>query len=175
MKSNSKTHNDFIIDRLTNSIQNCISGDSLPTEVLLLSKEDLGQLQRKKGWLFNWKNEHSLPDREVYKLTILNNNSIVQGIVSLTVKSDHVFIYLIENAPFNKGKGKLYEGVAGNLVAFACRLSFQRGGEGFVSFHAKTNLIEHYIKTLEATHYGNNLMVLDSRAALKLVDKYFKS
>ena len=50
MKSNSKTHNDFIIDRLTNSIRNCISGDSLPTEVLLLSKEDLGQLQRKKGW-----------------------------------------------------------------------------------------------------------------------------
>ncbi len=41
MKKQTKYRNDFIIDRLTNSIRNCISGDSLPTEVLLLSKEDL--------------------------------------------------------------------------------------------------------------------------------------
>jgi hypothetical protein len=70
---------------------------------------------------------------------------------------------------------KLYEGVAGNLVAFACRLSFQRGHEGFVSFHSKTSLIRHYIQTLNAHHYGNSLMVIETEAALALVDKYFKS
>ena len=93
----------------------------------------------------------------------------------MTVKSDHVFIHLIENAPFNKGRGKLYEGVAGNLVAFACRLSFQRGNDGFVSFHAKSKLKDHYIDTLGASHYGSHLMVLNTSAALNLVDKYFKS
>jgi len=175
VKKQTKYHNDFIIDRLTNSIRNCISGDSLPTEVLLLSKYDLKQVQTKNGWLFNWRSELGLPDREVYKLTIVNNTNIVQGITSLTVRPDHVFIHLIENAPFNKGKGKVYEGVAGNLVAFACRLSFQRGSDGFVSFHAKTKLIDHYVESLGASHYGNHLMVVDTKAALKLVDKYFKS
>ncbi len=175
MKKTAKYHNDFIIDRLTNSITNSISGDSFPTEVSLLSKEDLKQVQKKNGWFFNWKEEHNLPDREVYKLTIVNNANIVQGITSLTVSTDNVFLHLIENAPFNKGKEKLYEGVAGNLVAFACRLSFQRGSDGFVSFHSKTNLIDHYVKSLNAIHYGNQLMIINTEAALRLVNKYFKS
>ena len=175
MKKTTKYHNDFIIDRLTNSITNSISGDSFPTEVSLLSKEDLKQVQKKNGWFFNWKEEHNLPDREVYKLTIVNNANIVQGITSLTVSTDNVFLHLIENAPFNKGKEKLYEGVAGNLVAFACRLSFQRGSDGFVSFHSKTNLIDHYVKSLNAIHYGNQLMIINTEAALRLVNKYFKS
>lgn len=82
---------------------------------------------------------------------------------------------LLENAPFNIGKEKLYEGVAGNLVAFACKLSFQRGGQGFVSFQAKTKLIDHYVKTLGAYHFGDHLMVIDSIVAQKLIDRYFKT
>lgn len=175
MKKQAKYHNDFIVDRLTNSITNSISGDNFPTEVSLLTKEDLKQVQKKNGWIFNWRDELSLPDREVYKLTIANNVNIVQGITSVTIRPDNVFLHLIETAPFNKGKGKLYEGVAGNLVAFACRLSFQRGSDGFVSFHSKTNLIDHYVKTLDAIHYGNHLMIINTEAALRLVNKYFKS
>jgi len=56
----------------------------------------------------------------------------------LEVKEDHVYMHLVENAPFNKGKLKMYGGVAGNLVAFACKLSFQRGHQGNVSFVSKT-------------------------------------
>lgn len=43
---------------------------------------------------------------------------------------------MLSNDFFQFGKNKLYEGVPGNLVAFACKLSFQRGGEGFVSFES---------------------------------------
>jgi hypothetical protein len=175
VKKSTKYHNNFVIDRLTNSITNSISGDSFPTDVSLLSLNDIKQINKKNGWLFKWKEELNLPDREVYKLTIVNNPNVIQGITSLTIKPDHVVIHLIENAPFNKGRDKLYEGVAGNLVAYACRLSFQRGANGFVSFHSKTNLVDHYIKTLNAKHYGNHLMVIDSDAAQLLVDKYFKS
>ncbi|MBI2270015.1 MAG: hypothetical protein HYU69_06595 [Bacteroidetes bacterium] len=92
-----------------------------------------------------------------------------------TIRPDHVFIHLIENAPFNRGKEKIYEGVPGNLVAFACKLSFQRGGDGFVSFEAKTKLINHYVKTLGAHHFGGHLMVIDNVSAKKLVNKYFKN
>ncbi len=168
-------HNDFIIDRLTNSIVNTISGDSFPTEVSLFVKSDLKEIANNKNWLFDWSSELSSTDREVYKLTITNNIHVIQGLASLTVKSDHVLIHLIENAPFNRGKEKLYEGVPGNLVAFACRLSFQRGHEGYVSFHSKSKLVDHYIKTLGARHYGNQLMLIETEAATNLVNKYFKS
>ena len=82
-------------------------------------------------------------------------------------------MHLVENAPFNKGKAKVYVGVPGNLVAFACKLSFQRGHEGNVSFHSKTQLVQHYIDSLGAMHVGGHIMIIDTIAALKLIHKYF--
>lgn len=82
-------------------------------------------------------------------------------------------MHLLENSPFNKGKSKVYSGVAGNLVAFACKLSFQRGHEGNVSFLSKSNLIEHYVKTLGAIHFGGRIMIIETNSALKLIQKYF--
>lgn len=57
-------------------------------------------------------------------------------------------MHLVESAPFNKGKSKMYSGVPGNLVAFACKVSFQRGLEGDLSFLSKSQLVEHYEKLL---------------------------
>ena len=82
---------------------------------------------------------------------------------------------LLENAPFNLGKNKLYEGVAGNLVAHACKISFQYGFDGYVFFTAKTRLIAHYQKTLNATTFGRQLMIINTLSANILVDKYFKN
>ncbi len=122
---------------------------------------------------FDWKKEAKAPDRDVYKLTIVNNLSVIQGLISLKVQSDHVFLHLIESAPFNKGNQKVYAGVPGNLVAYACKLSFQRGCDGYVMFIAKTKLIDHYTKVLGATHIGAQRMVINTTAALKLTDKYY--
>ncbi|MBS1511768.1 MAG: hypothetical protein JST86_13055 [Bacteroidetes bacterium] len=164
----------FEVDKLINSIENTKSGDSFPTEVSLLTHSDVKLVTRKNNWQFNWAGELNIAAREVYKLTISNNPGIIQGIVSLEVKTDHVYMHLIESAPFNKGKDKIYIGVAGNLVAFACKLSFQRGGEGYVSFLSKTRLIKHYEKSLGAVHFGGHKMVITTEAALKLTNKYFK-
>ncbi len=84
-------------------------------------------------------------------------------------------MHLLENAPFNKGKSKVYSGVAGNLVAFACKLSFQRGHEGNISFLSKSQLIAHYEKTLGAVHFRGRIMIIESQAAIKLIDRYFKN
>ena len=164
---------DIEIDNLTNSLENVITGDNFPTDVVITVKNDFKSITKKEGWLFDWKAEFQKPDRDVYKLTIVNNQTVVQGLISLTVKTDHVYMHLIESAPFNKGKNKVYVGVPGNLVAFACRLSFQRGFEGYLSFLSKTSLINHYEKTLGATHVGGNLMIINTVAALKLINKYF--
>lgn len=166
---------DFIVDKLTNSIQNTISGDSFSTEVLRLTKGDLKLLTKKNGWNFDWKAELANNSKEVFKLTIHNNSSIIQGLLSLTLEFDHVYMHLLENAPFNIGQNKLYEGVAGNLVAHACKVSFQQGFDGFVAFTAKTKLINHYEKTLGAYTLGGHRMIIPTESAQILIDKYFKS
>jgi hypothetical protein len=37
----------------------------------------------------------------------------------------------------------------------------------------KTKLIEHYIESLGAVHFGGHLMVITTDTALKLINKYF--
>lgn len=173
MKKQKEFGLDFEIDKLTNSIENVQSGDSFLTDISLLTTIELKNITKKNGWRFNWTGEVKMPERDVFKLTIVNNPNIIQGIISLEVKPDHVYLHLIESAPFNIGKQKTYFGVPGNLVAFACKLSFQRGGEGYVSFTAKTKLIDHYIQSLGAVHFGGHLMVITTPNALKLINKYF--
>lgn len=140
---------------------------------LLLNKAELKNITKKNDWKFKWTGEFKLPERDIYKLAIVNNLNIIQGFISLVVKADHVYMHLIESAAFNIGRSKTYYGVPGNLVDFACRLSFQRGGEGYVSFISKTKLIDHYIESLGAVHFGGHLMVITTEVALKLINKYF--
>ena len=68
---------------------------------------------------------------------------------------------LLENAPFNLGRNKLYEGV--------------NWFEGYLSFTAKTQLIEHYQKSLNAINFGGQLMIINTLLANTLIDKYFKN
>ncbi|MCD4745253.1 MAG: hypothetical protein K8R58_03035 [Bacteroidales bacterium] len=71
MKTQKHIQLDFIIDKLTKSIQNTISGDSFQTEVSNLSNKDIKQVTKKIGWNFNWKSELADNTKEVYKLTIM--------------------------------------------------------------------------------------------------------
>ena len=73
MKKQKNIELDFEIDRLTNSIQNVITGDSFPTDITLITIDDLKFVMKKTGWLFDWKFEYKQPERDVYKLTIVNN------------------------------------------------------------------------------------------------------
>ena len=79
MNKFNKIEQDFIIDRLTNSIINIISGDSFQTEVSRLTKNDLKNITKKNGWNFNWKTEFQDIQKEVYKLTIVNNPTYYSG------------------------------------------------------------------------------------------------
>ena len=77
---------------------------------------------------FPWREEFKLSDRKIYKLTIKDNKNIIQGLCSISDYQDHLYLHLVETAPFNFGKHKLYEGVPGNLVAFACKQSLDKVG-----------------------------------------------
>jgi hypothetical protein len=169
-----KKYQSFFIDKLTNSIENTLSGEVFDTEITQITDKDILALKR-KDWLFDWKSEFKDDSKQIFKLTTTNNPTIIQGLLSIEDIDDHVFMHLVESAKFNLGKHKLYLGVPGNLVAYACKVSFDKGYEGFVAFDSKTALIEHYQKTLGATHLVGRRMYIDTKAAGKLVSQYFKT
>lgn len=165
---------DIEIDSLTNSIENTISGDSFETEVLPLRDYDLPEVTKKNGWQFNWRTESKISKRELFKLTISGNPSVIQGLVSISDEKDHYYVHLIESAPFNIGKDKLYVGVPGNLFAFACKISKENGYGGFIAFVSKTKLISHYQESLGAIPFGRGpKMIIYPPTAEKLINKYF--
>lgn len=164
----------FHIDKLTNSIENTTTGEVFDTEIVRISASDKKQI-RKTDWQFNWHLELNDSQKEVFKLTTQNNPLIIQGLLSIEDKNDHIFMHLIESAKFNKGKEKTYYGVPGNLIAYACKLSMERGYEGFLAFDAKTVLIKHYQETLHATHFRGKRMFIETKAAIRLITNYFKS
>lgn len=173
MKKQKKILVDIEIDKLTNSIENAVSGDVFDTDIFQLFAK-AGKQINKADWLFKWHEQVKLTDRETYKLVIKDNPKIIQGLISLSDQGDHIYMHLIESAKFNKGKHKLYAGVSGNLVAFACKLSFEKGYDGYVAFDAKTVLIKHYQETLYATHFRGTKMMIETPAANRLIKQYFK-
>ncbi len=173
MKRHAKYHLDVRIDKLTNSILNTISGDSFPTDVHPVTKTDLKNITKKTGWLFSWATELKFSDRQVFKLTIRDNPNIIQGLASISDYNDHYYLHLVESAPFNLGKNKLYEGVPGNLFAFTCKTAWDKGYQGFVSFTSKTKLVKHYETSLGATPVGGHKMVIFPHESLKLIRKYY--
>ena len=164
---------DIVIDKLTPCLEHRLSGEMYDTEVRLLTKSDLPELSE---WGFQWKNYFSVEFKsaEIYKL-IIKGQDRIEGIVFLEDKKDHVFVHLVENAPWNIGGNKKeFLGVGAHLFAIACRQSLDLGYDGYVAFDAKTDLIKHYQEELAAELYGRRRMIIDDHAAHLLIEKYMK-
>ena len=56
-------HLDFVIDKLTNSIENVKTGDSFKTDVSLLTRDEIKGITKKNRWLFDWKSELKAPEK----------------------------------------------------------------------------------------------------------------
>lgn len=173
MDNSANQPHDFIVDKLTNSIENTITNEVFDTEIKRLLLNDI-KLLKKSDWRFDWRKELKDDSKEIYKLTTVNNPTIIQGLLSIEDKNDHIFMHLIESSKFNIGTNKVYFGVPGNLVAFACKVSMDKKFGGFVAFDAKTVLIKHYQETLFATHFRGLRMFIETKASIKLIDRYFK-
>ena len=61
MKKKTEIGLDFIVDKLTNSIENVITGDSFATDISIFTTNDLKTITKTKGWLFNWREEYKEP------------------------------------------------------------------------------------------------------------------
>lgn len=173
MKKRDEIALDFEVDELTNSITNALTGEVFKTEIIKLSGKDIKQI-KKADWIFDWHKEIKDGNKKVYKLTTEHNPFVIHGLICLSDEHDHIFMHLIENAGFNTGTNKLYKGVAANLVAFGCKISFESGFQGVVAFVAKSKLVAHYKLTLGAQQLASNKMFIETKEAITLIQLYFK-
>ncbi|MEO8172546.1 MAG: hypothetical protein ABI581_05670 [Sediminibacterium sp.] len=168
-------HDGFIIDKITNSIEEVKTGKKFDTDVLPMKPEDFLKVNPNKRWHFDWQSESEASDHYLYKLVIRGKKTI-QGVISIQDFGNYFELHLIETAPHNFGKEKKYEGVLGNLVAYSCKRSYENGNDDcFVTFVAKTRLINHYRKKIGAKIETGNRMKVFGKSAIKLVNSYYKN
>ncbi len=151
------------------------SGEHYPISFVTLQPRDLIHMKKVDGWQrgFNWSTYFKLPSVEIYKLMVLGSNQ-VQGAIALEIQTGYVEIHLVESAPSNRGEEREFYDVGPTIFAFACNRSIEIGGEGFVSFTAKSGLIDHYRHSLGAKQMTPNSlrMVIDDVAAKHLIEVY---
>lgn len=174
IQTHSNTVVDVLIDDLTLCLVHSENGEEYDTVFEPLNKKDLNKLTPNEGWInFDWKSEFNVPGRHVIKLMVKGSEQI-EGLISYEIAQGYVSINLVESAPRNVGKNKLFIGVGAHLFAIACKASFDLGYDGVVSFIAKTKLIEHYQDKLGAILLGGHAMAIETPEALGLVKHYFK-
>ena len=160
----------LVIDELTNCLIERRTGELVKTEYHLRSipvrKKDY------KDWNFNW-SQTEINGYSIYELFVAGDSG-VQGRISLKVSGGVVEVDIAESAPHNLGHTGQYQGVWGHLFAIACQVSMEKGCDGVVAFTAKTGLIEHYRRTLNAKVIHGQRMYIDEAAANILLDKYIR-
>jgi hypothetical protein len=129
------------------------------------------KLLTKKRFSFSWKAFRNLAT--VYKLQIKSEEDIL-GVIGLIdwPAEKRMEIKLLASSMENIGKGKRYDGIAGCLIAFACRQAVTMyGAEACVSLVPKTELIGHYVKKYHMQNAGWQLY-LDGTNLIKLLKEY---
>jgi hypothetical protein len=125
----------------------------------------------KRRFSFVWKTIKS--STTVYKLHLKRDDKIL-GVVGLIEwpRENRIEIRLLASSVENKGKEKIYDGIPGCLIAFACRLAINKyGSEACVSLVPKTGLIQHHMKKYYMKHGGWQLY-LDGKDLSRLLKDY---
>lgn len=140
-------------------------------EILPVAKSDFSIIKRSKRFVFDWS---KLKGKGVYKLMQQGNPEIL-GLMCISEHGegwDAVEIELIEVCTEHaRRKDKKIDGIAGCLIAYACRESIKTGHSGYVFLIPKTDLTEYYQKKYGFMPFGRSL-ILDDTNALVLIKKY---
>ena len=131
---------------------------------------------KKDGWQFNWRREFKKVGTTTYILRIKNKSDQIEGVLQLKQIEGMLIMDLIEIAAHNLGKKKKYDFVAGCLIAFSCResIKLESSYRGFLTFIAKTQLIDLYKTKYGATQALGQRMYIDDIQGKKLISEYLE-
>lgn len=136
-----------------------------------------------EGWRFNFNKHSRSKGVQTYVLVTEETPNIIEGCLIYKMMDEQPYMAYIEIAPHNKGENQRYDLVAGCLIAFACKLSFQLGkGEyqGWLAFDVQEEsqkdeikLMAVYSKKYKAERIsGTTTMVIRPENGEKLIEKY---
>jgi len=154
-------------------IYNIKKGTAVNCEIVVLQKHLIPK--KKNGWSFNWSKAFKEKPKTIYALKEEQTNNI-HGLIQLIKDDGMLIMELIELAPFNIGSKKLFENVAGCLIAFGCResLKLNTNYKGYLTFDSKTTLVEFCRTKYYATQTIGTRMYIDPNSAELLISKYLK-
>lgn len=139
-----------------------------------------------EGWRFNFKSNTRKEKLQTYVLTTVETPEIIEGCLSFKMRDQtEPYMAYIELAPHNKGKNRIYDEIAGCLIAFACRLSFKHGEgpyKGWLAFDVleEDPINEKKLMTVYSSKYGavrfgqTTTMIISPEAGEKLIQLYLK-
>ena len=147
------------------------SGLRKPVVIEKVAEKDFKVLTKGR-FSFRWKSLKG--EADIYKLHIVKEADIlgVMGLVDVP-EEKRIEIKLLANSRENQGRNKLYDRVAGCLIAYACaRAAKKYGGDACVSLLPKTNLVKHYMQKYGMVDGGRQLY-LEREAMNYITNKYF--
>jgi hypothetical protein len=121
-------------------------------------------------YFFDWERERR---NQVFKLKLADQDEIL-GLVSLIYfyRENRIEISLIAVSRENRGRNKIYDGIAGHLIAFVCRRAVGLFGvDACVSLLAKTELKNYYINYYGMIDAGPRVF-LEAGPLNKLLERY---
>ncbi|MCL9806884.1 N-acetyltransferase [Flavobacterium amniphilum] len=133
------------------------TGNVYPIEILPVADTDYESLSETR-YFFNWKEEK---EQELYKLIIKGQNDI-QGLISIErIPSEwRIHIRLLTVSIENYGGEKVYEKIAGNLIAYVSKIAVADFGElACVSLKPKSSIAQHYINKYKMNVTGMTLSI----------------
>lgn len=145
------------------------TGENYPIEVLPLEKSDYKSLTKTR-YFFNWKEEK---DQYIYKLVIKGDNDIL-GLISFEIIPEEwrIHIRLLTVSEENKGKGKKFDRIAGNLICFVSKIAVSEFAEmACISLKPKTEIYKHYMDKYKMNITGATLS-LEVPEILNLIKEY---
>jgi hypothetical protein len=124
-----------------------------------------------KRYLFNWKKLKN--ECEIYKLTLIDSDDILGLIVLIDYpEEERTEIKLLTSSVENIGKGKIYDRIAGCLIAFAGKEAIKKHKNyPALSLVPKTEIKLHYIKKYGMLDAGWQLYLADI-LLLNVIKKY---
>ena len=133
------------------------TGNEYSVEILPVESYEFKTLSKKR-YFFDWKIESN---QEVYKLQIMGSSDIL-GLVSLERIPNEwrIHIRLITVSEENKGRGKKYDRIAGNLITHVAKIAILEFGElACVSLRPKSQIAQHYIDKYNMNITGMTLSI----------------
>lgn len=146
-------------------------------------KKEMPSMQT--GWVFNFDKHIKINNSTAYVLVLEKTPTVLEGCFIFELrKKEQPYLAYIEIAPHNKGNKKQYDFVAGCMIAFACKLSIEKGlnyHKGFLTLDVmeekqanQVKLMALYSKKYKAKAINEKNMVIIPNDGKWLIEQYLE-